>query len=79
MERMRIVWKCYRASRATSLPGSEGGGSPRSQWSWRRGVAKFNFSQTGNALLQGLNSRSLAALLNPGKRDRRLGVADLKS
>ena len=32
----------------------------------------------GSALLQDLNSCSLAALLNPGKRDWMLGVADLK-
>ena len=33
----------------------------------------------GSALLQDLNSCSLAALPNPGKRDWMLGVADLKS
>ena len=42
-------------------------------------MAWFIGTRMCGALLQDLNSCSLAALLNPGKRDRLLGVADVKS
>jgi hypothetical protein len=65
--RTRVIRKLLEARRCCSANRDAGA------------VGFLGFSCDGNALLQGLSSCSLAALLNPGKRDRRLGVADLKS